>query len=288
MAWPSVLTTFTDPLASDKLNSPSHSSIETAQNTSLEELQTFIGVNTGATASAIGTLLYDIKAPNSNGGGHVQTANKGGTGQTAYAKGDLLVASSSSVLSKLSVGSTGQVPIADSNASAGIRWGSPADNTTFIAAGVGGGIPQGANVSITAAAQYSQVIVYSFTDGADQELSMSATVPTGFTGISSIKAIIVGDNTGGEAYLNFATTRFAIGSGSIAAGTIDGTDTASVYAIQASTSIQQLTVPTRAFDGVSTVSAGDIVAVAMKRTAANAADTHNTTLGLAGFLIKWS
>lgn len=123
MPWPSTLTSFTDPNPSNRLNNPSHSSIETAQNTGLEELQAFIGVNTGATASAVGTLLYDVKAPGSNGGGHIQTANKGGTGQTAYTKGDLLVASSSSVLARLAVGSNGNVLKVNSGTTAGLAWG---------------------------------------------------------------------------------------------------------------------------------------------------------------------
>ena len=100
MAYPSTLGTFTDPLASQKLNAPSHSGIETAQNTGIEEIQVFVGT----IASTQGTLVYDIRATDSDGGGHVQSANKGGTGQTLFAKGDLLVASSSSVISKLTVG----------------------------------------------------------------------------------------------------------------------------------------------------------------------------------------
>lgn len=118
MSWPSVVTTFTNPNATDKLNLPSHSSIESAQNNGLTEVQTFVGT----LSSAVGTLVYDIRAAASNGGGHVQSANKGGTGQTAYAKGDLLVASSSSVLSKLAVGNDNQVLIADSTQSSGVKW----------------------------------------------------------------------------------------------------------------------------------------------------------------------
>lgn len=248
-------------------------------------LETKVGIDNSSVTTS---LDYLIKDANSNGGGHVQTANKGGTGQTSFAKGDLLVASSSSVLSKLTVGVDGKFLATDSGASAGISWKAAADNTTFIPAGVGGGIPQGANVSIVAAAQYSQVIVYSFLDGANQELSMSTIVPTGFTNISSIKAVIAGDGIGGAAYLNFTTTRFPIGSASIIAGVVDGTDTASVYAIQATSSIQQLAVPSRAYDTVSTVSGGDVIAISMKRTGADAADTHSTNLDLAGFIIKWS
>lgn len=119
MPYPSTVTVFTNPLASNRLNAPSHSSIETAQNTGLTEIQTFVGTN----SSAVGTLIYDIRATASDGGGHVQTANKGGTGQTTYTKGDLLVATSSSVLAKFAVGAEGQTLIASVGAAAGMVWG---------------------------------------------------------------------------------------------------------------------------------------------------------------------
>ena len=122
MPYPSTLTSFSNPVPSDRLNSPSHSSVETAQNTGLTELQTYIGVITGVNASAVGTLLYDIKAPGSDGGGHVQTANRGGTGQTTYAQGDILIAANSSTLSRLVVGSDGQILKANSSVATGINW----------------------------------------------------------------------------------------------------------------------------------------------------------------------
>lgn len=122
MPWPSTISSFSNPIPSDRLNSPSHSSVETAQNTGLTELQTYIGVTTGVNASAVGTLLYNIMAPGSNGGGHVQTANKGGTGQTTFTKGDILVAQSSSVLTKLAVGQDTYILKANSVAATGIEW----------------------------------------------------------------------------------------------------------------------------------------------------------------------
>src|SRR3990167_8174447 len=116
--FPSVITTISDPTATNKLNSPSHSSIEQAQNDGIKKLETFIGTQ----ASAVGTLMYDIRAAASDGGGHVQAANKGGTGQTTYTKGDVLVATSASVLSKLAVGSNNQALLEDSNKAAGVKW----------------------------------------------------------------------------------------------------------------------------------------------------------------------
>lgn len=120
--WPSTLTAFTDPLANNRLNAPDHAAVETAQNTGIEGLQAYIGVNTGASASVVGTLLYDIKAPDSNGGGHIQTANKGGTGQTAFNKGDLLVGQSTSVLSKLTAGQDTYILSTNSTTATGVEW----------------------------------------------------------------------------------------------------------------------------------------------------------------------
>lgn len=118
MAFPSTVSSFSNPNPSDRLNSPSHSSVESAQNTGLTEIQTFVGT----LSSTAGTLMYDIRSSNSNGGGHVQTAAKGGTGQTSFTKGDLLVASGASVISKLAVGSDNQVLQANSSAATGVNW----------------------------------------------------------------------------------------------------------------------------------------------------------------------
>ncbi len=116
--YPSVITTFTNPAPTDRLNSPSHSSIESAQNNALTAVQTFVGT----TSSSLGTLIYDIRSSNSDGGGHVQTAVKGGTGQTIYTKGDLLVGQSSSVLAKLAIGLDNTVLTADSTQGSGMVW----------------------------------------------------------------------------------------------------------------------------------------------------------------------
>lgn len=118
--FPSVLTSYTNPAATDRLNSPSHSGIETNQNSGLGQLEKIIGVE-GA-SSVVGTLEYLIKSPGSDGGGHVQGVNKGGTNQTQYTKGDILVATSSSVLAKLAVGADTQALFSDSTQSTGVKW----------------------------------------------------------------------------------------------------------------------------------------------------------------------
>lgn len=50
--------------------------------------------------------------------------NKGGTAQTSYTKGDILVASGTTTLVKLGVGSNGQAIVADSAQTTGVKWGS--------------------------------------------------------------------------------------------------------------------------------------------------------------------
>ena len=126
--FPSILSTISDPTATNRLNAPSHSSIEQAQNDGIKKLETFIGT----LSSAVGTLMYDIRGAGSDGGGHVQGANKGGTGQTAFTKGDILVAQSSSVLSKLAVGANNNLLVADSAQDVGVKWSDTAVNRIVV------------------------------------------------------------------------------------------------------------------------------------------------------------
>lgn len=132
MPFPSVLSTFNRPTPTDRLNSPSHSALHNTVSSAVGQLEAVIGTNTGANASAVGTLMYDVRSPASGGGGHVQAANAGGTGQTSYTKGDLLVASSSSVLTKLAIGSDGQLLGADSTTATGVKWGTAINPKSYI------------------------------------------------------------------------------------------------------------------------------------------------------------
>ena len=126
MAYPSALSSFTYPNPTQKLNSPSQSSVVSNLNDAVLELERFVGT----ASSAIGTLVYDIRATASDGGGHIQAVNKGGTGQTSYAKGDILIASSSSVLSKLTVGNNNEVLTVDSTQVTGVKWTSVASGSS--------------------------------------------------------------------------------------------------------------------------------------------------------------
>ena len=137
MPFPSVLNTFNRPTTTDRLNSPSHSALHNVVSSALGQVEAVIGVD-GAN-SVVGTMVYNIRSPASDGGGHVQTASKGGTGQTTYAKGDILIASSSSVLTKLAVGGAGQVFIVNDTTATGVGWGS----VTGVPASVKTVIPKG-------------------------------------------------------------------------------------------------------------------------------------------------
>jgi hypothetical protein len=122
MAFPSVLSTFARPNPTDRLNSPSHSALHNTVSSALGQVEAVVGVD--GISSVVGTMMYDLRSPASKGGGHVQGAAFGGTGQTNYTKGDVLVAQSASVLTKLAVGADGLALVANSNAALGINWGS--------------------------------------------------------------------------------------------------------------------------------------------------------------------
>jgi hypothetical protein len=67
-----------------------------------------------ATISGLGAIGVPITAPD------------GGTGQTTYTKGDLLVATGAAALGKRSVGADGTILTADSAESTGVKWAAPA------------------------------------------------------------------------------------------------------------------------------------------------------------------
>lgn len=121
MAFPSTFSSFNRPSPSDRLNNPSHSALHNTVSSAVGQIEAVIGLD----SSVLGTIIGDLRNPASGGGGHVQTAVLGGTGQTTFSKGTTLVASGPSTLSKLAVGLDGQTYVADSSVATGIKWGSP-------------------------------------------------------------------------------------------------------------------------------------------------------------------
>lgn len=131
--YPSIITSFPITSPTDRLNNPSHSGLENTQSSAIGQVQTFIGRVSGVGASALGTILYDVRSPDSGGGGHVQTAVLGGTGQTTFTKGDILVSTSPSVLSKLAAPSVaGQALVSAPETATGVRWADVIANKVVI------------------------------------------------------------------------------------------------------------------------------------------------------------
>lgn len=129
--FPSVLTTFTTRLNGQVIDAGDVNGVQSG----VTQLERVVGAENSA--SVVGTIQYFIKSPASDGGGHIQSANKGGTGQTVYTKGDILVAQSSSVLTKLSAGTVGQALKVNSATATGLEWASAAVNvTSFLSTGV--------------------------------------------------------------------------------------------------------------------------------------------------------
>lgn len=112
-----------------RLSSPNHVTHHQTEDDTIEALQAKVGVDNSAVTSS---LDYIVKNASSDGGGHVQTAAKGGTGQTSYTKGDILVAQSATTLTKLTVGSNNQVLTADSTQTTGVKWGDSGNNASFV------------------------------------------------------------------------------------------------------------------------------------------------------------
>lgn len=132
--FPSILNTFNRPSATDRLNSPSHSALHNTVSSALGQVQAVIGQDGGPSASTLGTIIGDLRNPSSGGGGHVQSANKGGTGQTTFTKGDMLVATSFSVIAKFATGLDGQTIVVDSSVAAGIKWVNSQTNKVAVSA----------------------------------------------------------------------------------------------------------------------------------------------------------
>lgn len=126
--FPSTLTTFSYPTPSDRLNNPSHSSLHNTVSSALGQVETIIGTD----ASTLGTIIGDLRSASSDGGGHVQSAVKGGTGQVSFTKGDVLVAQNASTLTKLAVGSDGQSLIANSSTVTGVNWAIPGGSKVLV------------------------------------------------------------------------------------------------------------------------------------------------------------
>jgi hypothetical protein len=200
--YPSTLTAFTRPNATDKLSSPSHSSIHTAISSAVGQIEAVIGT----ASSTLGTIIGDLRSAASDGGGHIQSTAKGGTGQVAYTKGDLLIAQNASTLSKLAVGTDTQVLKADSSVATGIKWVdsqtgkiatsssvitvvSTANETSLMSVTV-----PGSTLGINNAVRATVLIQAIGVDNTDDTVTIRANY-----GTTSLATILVGSISGGAA-----------------------------------------------------------------------------------------
>lgn len=193
MAFPSTFSTFNRPTPSDRLNSPSHSALHNTQSSAIGQIEAVIGTD----ASIIGTIIGDLRNSNSDGGGHVQTANKGGTGQTSYTKGNILVASGPSTLSKVAVGADGTYLSASSVAAAGVVW-VPAAGKLFATASVVG-LPVGGAASVFSVSIPGSTLgtnnVLRATSFIERGTSSGSVLLTAEYGGGVVTSILIGANT---------------------------------------------------------------------------------------------
>lgn len=89
-------------------------------------------VTVGSTADNVTVDVAEANLSLPNIGGTL-TAAKGGTGQTSFTKGDLLVATGAATLAKVGVGADGTVLKADSAQAAGVVWGAGGSSTDYAA-----------------------------------------------------------------------------------------------------------------------------------------------------------
>ncbi len=174
--------------------------------------------------------------------GTAVAAANGGTGQTTYTKGDLLATPGATTLNKLPVGSNGQVLVADSSSTNGIKWatvtgtGSVTDVSVVTANGVSGSVATSTTtpaITLTLGAITPTTVngltitsttgTLTLTNG--KTLSVANTLS--FSGTDSSSVLF---GTGGTvAYTNVATLSSLTSIGTIGTGVWQGTAVGVAY-----------------------------------------------------------
>ncbi len=107
---------------------------------------------------------------------------RGGTNVASYTKGDLLAASAATTLTKLTVGTNGQVLVADSSTATGLRWST---NITGNAATVTNGVYTSGAQTIGGAKTFSNALVSDGTFTANGTVFSSGIRTNTTTGVSA-------------------------------------------------------------------------------------------------------
>lgn len=167
-------------------------------------------------------------------------------------------------------------------------WQTPSggDNPVFYSAGSSIIRNSGGSISQGGTATTDWVGAYTFPDSSNNYLIWNCPVPSGKTGIVGIDLIIQGDGIGNNAYLEFTTAKIDVISGGAIQS--DTTQTKTAYAITANGEFQILAAPADSFNGLTAITDDKVIAVQCGRMAADALDTHNTTLNVVGLVIEWS
>lgn len=160
------------------------------------------------------------------------------------------------------------------------------DNPVFYPASTAYNRNSGGTITEGATADSDFIGCKTFPDGSLNGMIFPCKVPSGKTGISSMKLVIHGDSIGGNAYLVFYTSKVDVVSGG--AKQTDLTDTYATYAITADSNTQLLTVPSGAYNGLTSITSDKIINLYVDRDASSGSDTHNTTLNVLGLLVTWS
>jgi len=145
-----------------------------------------------------------------------------------------------------------------------------------------------------AATDYTQVTqdfngglgVLSYTDAQDARAFWATQVPLGVTGISSIQILYEG-TSGGNLNIAFGVTHLQGQVGSFPIAETTDTVAATTYTATGGNNVSALAVPSTAYDGLSSITEGDIISVDLRRDSSGAPDTFDAAWLVKGIIFVW-
>lgn len=155
---------------------------------------------------------------------------QGGTNTASYTKGDILVAQSATLLTKVAVGSNGQVLTADSGEATGVKWAAAAGSgtvTSVAVSGTGGisvsGSPITSSGTITLGLTTNGVALTALAQIADQRLLGNTSGSTGDVtalGASAVRSMLSINNVENTALSTWAGTTNIVTVGTLTSGSL--------------------------------------------------------------------